>query len=313
MLKFFLFLFIFFVSYGAAKQYPFKTLNPRTGEISSALRKTLENLDFPSTLSASETLSLLEKHYKRKPGQERHQLTSPPGIEKEEEGLLESLISLDMRKEILPSEKSYDFIIILGATVDSMRERTAFLLSLLKRKIIVLQPRTRLFFITGDRDLFPNENILESKEHSFVPDWVIPSLNKLPQTEQEAASVVLDQMIGKTSLRDRIKILVSPKRYDKESKKWVRPHTGNTIETLIEHIKDDLKNKKLLFISNNPYVFYQHAVISREFMDQGLSNQTIIETVGPETRSKISIIDIDNVRNTLQRELEVWQRLYDLK
>ena len=72
-----------------------------------------------------------------------------------------------------------------------------------------------------------------------------------------------------------------------------------------EHATDE--HFKALFISNNPYIAYQNAIASREFLKRSFSAS--VETVGPQTNKKITIVEIDNLRNTLQRELEVWQQL----
>jgi hypothetical protein len=165
--------------------------------------------------------------------------------------------------------------------------------------------------ITGDRELFSYEDITQSN-HGFRQGWLAPASNKLPKTEGESASIIVDQLIDDPILRTRIKVLISPKRYDKSTGKWVRPHTGNTIETLLEKIENP-NTKKFLFISNNPYVAYQHAVITREFLDRALKNSTI-ETIGSETAAKTEVVQlIDNLRNTLQRELEVWERVQKLQ
>ena len=50
-------------------------------------------------------------------------------------------------------------------------------------------------------------------------------------------------------------------------------------------------------------------MIAREFLDQSLEKNQVT-TVGAKTSLKIAVSNLlDNVRNTLQRELEVWNRL----
>lgn len=309
MLRLFLALSLCWLSHSNVTSYPFKTLNPNTGQIAEPVREILETLQEPTTLSAPETLALLQKKYGRTTTQERYQLSQNQQIEKKRDQLFPSFAKLGMTDSALPSQKNYDFIIILGSTIENMRDRVAFFLYLLEKKIITLTSATQLFFIAGDRELFPHENILESKKHSFQPNWIAPSSNKLPKTEAEAASPVLDQLVSDSSLRNRMRVLVTPKRYDASTKQWLRPHTGNNIETLMEHIGNISSRKRFLFISSNPEVAYQNAVISREFLDRSLLDKVELETVGPLTTKDSSVAELDNLKNTLHRELEVWERL----
>jgi hypothetical protein len=309
MLRIFLLLSLCWLSHSHVIVYSFKTLDPATGDISKPVKEILETLELPTTLSAPETLALLQEKYGRKENQERYELSQNQQIDRKKDKLFNSFTKLGMTKATLPSQKNYDFIIILGSTIENMRDRVAFLLYLLKEKMISLKPTTQLLFLAGDRELFPHETILESKKHSFRPNWAPPSADKLPKTEAEAALPVLDQLVPNSSLRNRIKVLLTPKRYDASTKQWLRPHTGNNIETLIEHIGNISKRKRLLFISSNPGVAYQNAVISREFLDRSLLDKIEVETVGPIATQNISIVEVDNLKNTLHRELEVWKRL----
>lgn len=89
----------------------------------------------------------------------------------------------------------------------------------------------------------------------------------------------------------------------------MRPHTGNTIATLLRETGNDTDKKTFLFISSGPFTPYQAAVIAREFLDQNIPLKNL-EVVGPPAKPRTTMsIHMDNLRNTLQREIEVFQRI----
>jgi hypothetical protein len=283
------------------------TMNEKTGNLSSPMREVLEALNISLNLSASDTLKILQDRYGRKPNEERHQIKLNQDLESKKESLWPLFKKLDMVDTVMPPKQGYDAIVILGATIERMRDRLLFLLKMIQNGKIKLNHKTRFFIAAGDRDLFSYEDISKSS-FPFRTGWISPIEAQKPKTEGEAAFFIMDQMIPDKNLRKRFKVLIAPKRYDKDQKKWVRPHTGNTIEILLKDFKKPI-SVTFLFISNNPYIGYQDAVIAREFLDQSLEKNQVT-TVGTKTSLKITVSNLlDNVRNTLQRELEVWNRL----
>ncbi|MDC0348824.1 hypothetical protein OAN21_00245 [Alphaproteobacteria bacterium] len=287
------------------------TLNEKTGGLSSPMKELLEILDISLNLSTSDTLKVLQGRYGRKPDEERHQIKLDQDLESKKKSLWPLFKKLDMVDAVMPSKQNFDAIVILGATIERMQDRLIFLLKMIQDGKIKLNHKTRLFIAAGDRELFSYEDISKSS-FPFRAGWVSPAEAKKPKTEGEAAAFIVDQMIPDKGLRNRFKVLIAPKRYDKDQKKWVRPHTGNTIEILLKDFKKST-SATFLFISNNPYISYQDAVITREFLDQSLGKKQVT-TIGEKTSPKTTVSNIlDNVRNTLQRELEVWDHLKNQK
>ena len=304
--KIFVFFLIFFLSINLYSN-TLITLNEKIGGLSSPMKELLEALDISLNLSTPDTLKVLQGRYGRKPNEERHQIKSDQDIESKKESLWPLFKKLDMIDTVMPPKQSYDAIVILGATIERMRDRLLFLLKMIQNGKIKLNHKTRFFIAAGDRDLFSYEDISKSS-FLFRTGWISPTEAQKPKTEGDAAFFIIDQMISDKNLRKRFKVLIAPKRYDRDQKKWVRPHTGNTIEILLKNFKKGT-SATFLFISNNPYISYQDAVITREFLDQSLEKKQVT-TVGAKTSLKITASNLlDNVRNTLQRELEVWDRL----
>ena len=148
-----------------------------------------------------------------------------------------------MVKAIKPQKKKYHCALILGALAKSTRSRFTYLNHLIKHEKISLD---RIYFLVGQRPLFHNyeskEVLLGNYPHSLLikKNWKPPKV--LPQTETEAAQLIVDQTeLADVSLKDQIYYIDTPmQKTSKGSER--RP---NTTDTVIEWLSK--KHKEILF------------------------------------------------------------------
>ena len=267
--------------------------------LSAPMKKALSTLGQESSMSPQDALAFLSENYGRKGAEERHDIKKNSALEEKRIVLMPLFSKMGMIEEQTPLLRTYSYISILGATIDRMTERILFLNDLILKKRVDITPETRIYVLAGDRPLFDSE-----KKAGYAS----------MKTEFDAAVDLVEHLNLIPALKKQIKVLNTPKRFDEATKKWVRPHTGNTITTLLREVGNDISaDATFLFVSNNPYVPYQHAIVSREFIDQGLPFDKI-ETIGAKTSDGLDLSNyLDNLRNTLQREMEVAQRLSALQ
>ena len=75
---------------------------------------------------------------------------------------------------ILPKSKEYDYILINGSTIGNMRERVNTLIRLVNNQDVLISPKTKIIFLTGERELTAaekSESGLESENQGARFVW----------------------------------------------------------------------------------------------------------------------------------------------
>lgn len=156
--------------------------------------------------------------------------------------------------EILPAKKSYDYAVINGATVATMRKRIAFLEKIAKSGVVFKQ----VILLTGSRPLDPAiETIPDGcRTEGDVMEYLWkahPLSKRVPWKHFEAPMITVF------------------------GSKTRRP---NTVDTYRLWLSDKPAPGSCFMISNQPYCHYQHfvaeAIMPKEFA---------FETVGPGVES----------------------------
>lgn len=187
----------------------------KSDQLSIPVQNILKLLNEDPTLAPDQALQIFTKKYGRKPKEERSAIQPQDILEQKKESLLPQLKDLNMVEGTYPPQNQYDYIIILGATLETMRERTAYFNQLLKQNQIHITPPTKLFVAAGKRALFPQESALKS-EVPFRKNW--HQTQPLPTDEIEGAAWIIDQIIQNKAARQRFIILKTPKRFDEDQK-----------------------------------------------------------------------------------------------
>lgn len=234
-----------------------------------------------------------QKQWLRNPDQERWHMAEISVPQKER---IKSLLGmLYLQEEIKPIKKNYDYCLMLGATVQRVRTRFAYLLDLHKQgvtcqQIIMLGGKRRL-----DEKIESATQLLDAHNTDllFKKDW---QLNQaLPTNETEMMRMVVDQTDLPADFAKKIIFIDTPMQSNGDGAPMRRPNTGDTIK---QWLKSHVKPGSCLAISNQPYIGYQDSVI-RTFLPESFS----LETVGPRAEDDSTIAaTLDSIARWLYQE-----------
>jgi len=219
----------------------------------------------------------------RNPGSERFNMVDYYASRKEE--LRPLCVTLGLVSDVLPKKKYYDYVLMHGANMLTMRARIAFLVRIWQDGVRF----KKLVFLTGQRDLDPvieAPALFTDRQQTVLPiraDWQIDSC-LLPTTETAGIKVLYEQADVPVELRSvPVTIVDAPKTLNNDGQ-WVRPNTKGTVDTWL------LSNPTpgvCLAISNQPFVGYQDAT-ARALLPASFT----LETVGvaaPAASESVSI------------------------
>lgn len=245
------------------------------------IMRLLGCVDVPARVD--QFVTQLSPKFIRKPGEERWGLKDELDLPLKNKiwGKFEELGFFDA---IAPREQSYEYIVVLGGALSSMRKRLGYVKQLWEQGI-----RTKsLVFLTGDRVLesFENAEVLNDRTQVILPiqaSWQASTQH--PVNEPELMKEIWLQAELPIDLAALpCQIIIAPQRPWPDGSLH-RPNTGDTLEWWV---KDNPAPGRALFISNQPYIGYQDAVI-RRWMPTSFS----VETVGPEVArdsQKVSLL-----------------------
>jgi hypothetical protein len=157
----------------------------------------------------------------------------------------------------------------------------------------------QLVFLGGARPLDANlesSEILLNTHNELLPtksSWQLKG--ELPTTETEMMKLVYDQAVLSKELENVPVTFIDTPLIETANGTKRRPNTGDTIASWLAQRRSE---GDTLFISNNPYVGYQDAVV-RYYMPQ----DAYIETVGPEAdKNELISIYLDTIARNLYQE-----------
>lgn len=238
----------------------------------------LEGLNIKHANTLESIVLETQKEWLRKPGTERWQ------EQKQFSSLSHELItkecsSLGMIGTIFPKLKKYDYVIVLGGTVQTTRKRFAYAMELINQGISC----NSIVFLCGQRPLdktIESEEILVNDIANPLPqraDWQKPAI--LPTTETEMTRMVIDQTSLPKTIKEKIVVVDTPSKIGPNGS-IVRPTTG---DTFAQWLSFGVQPGTVLVISSQPYVGYQDSV-ARTFLPKTF----IIETVGKASQDDVS-------------------------
>lgn len=263
------------------------------GKLSPTLLKILTATKIEHDGTLASVVKATQAAWLRKENTERWEMDNA------HEDLKPTLIPLfeefGMVDEIAPTGKKYTYGIILGATINTMRQRLAFALELWKLGIRF----DHIVFLVGERPLDPvkeSEAICFDSKNPYLParpDWKKPSA--MPKTETDAAKLIFDQAVLPDGFKDALKVTFIDTPMQKLANGTTRrPNTGDTVnlfKPMLEQVPGTI-----LAISNQPYIGYQDAV-TRTLLP-GYS----VETVGSKAGPLHMGVALDNLARWLYQE-----------
>ncbi|MCL6269092.1 YdcF family protein [Sansalvadorimonas sp. 2012CJ34-2] len=215
-------------------------------------------LDMPEVDTWPEYREKFMSLWGRAPGQERWQLkdvTLPPEKHKQVMAVLEEFRLI---KPWRPQHETYDYGVLPGATLTSMKARLEWLAQLWKEGIRF----SKLIVLTGQRPLTPSIDHFPEIMTTIAPDSGVnfndPKIQ--PMHETEAARLLL-AFFPLPKGMDKVPVVYidSPRQW--RGNNWERSHTGDTVD---EWLKHNPKPGKTLVVSNQPSAHYQEAVFLKE-------------------------------------------------
>lgn len=241
-----------------------------------------------------------QKVWLRKPGTERWQMDNRwEELHDKVIPLFDQLGSLDA---VQPSQKFYNYVLVLGATVNPVRARLAYALKLWQQGVRF----DTLVFLVGARPLDPKKEPateLFARNNQFLPiraDW--QESKQLPQTETEMARMVFDQAELPEDFKKSVKIVFVDTPMQEKldgTHRW-----PNTTDTIVHWLSNATQPGSILAISNQPYVGYQHAALKMH-----VPKTFSIETVGPAASPKLHVgVMLDNIARWLYMENKLQQQ-----
>lgn len=264
---------IFLKSYGfnTEQQDAFKNLF----EKSTGTNKSWDEI-FPNKSSKEELLfdmlnliELVQKNFVNRTGtQERWENKPPDWINQyNKKEIINNLEILGFINSIEPKETFFDAICILGGTKNTMSQRIDYAESLIKNGL----KTNSIILLAGER--YVSEKVDGNKvelnqlaEELNIKDWT-----KLTETN------LIENLYKKSSLSNN---KINYYLIDTPARDLPRPTTQTTILELINWLKEHPEIKNILFISNQPYVKYQGAIIESTFKNAGVKIK--IEIAGNE-------------------------------
>ena len=235
-------------------------------------------------LRVDEFVKELAGQFTRKRGMERWHVTSEYTPEVAQK-VLQQFDQLGFFKEIEPTSRSYDYLVVLGATLSRVRTRIAYLKELWERGV----RGKKVIFLSGDRPLEPFEGLdqLNDREQTALPikkEWQ-EAIQPLPN-EAAMMKAVWEQAVLPPELAALpLEVIDTPQQTWPDGTKQ-RPNTGDTV---IHWMKTKPQPGSCLFISNQPYVGYQGAVLHR-WMPASFTVETVGSASSPAKASSVGVL-----------------------
>lgn len=242
---------------------------PTTSFVDNDLKQLLQVMEVPHDGTTKSIIDGTQKKWIRPAGKELWEVENALPIS-QREAVIDFCAKKGFFKEIKPAHLNYDYAIVLGATVATMKKRMGYLEKLadagIKFKQVVL--------LSGARPLDPSvETIPEGcKTESDAMEFLWKS------------QLLCKQVAWKHFAHPMIPIADG---------KFRRPSTFDTFHLWLQ---SSPAPGRCFFVSNQPYCFYQQAVA------ENLMPETFVyETVGPpaEASSQNAAILLDNIARCL--------------
>jgi hypothetical protein len=184
------------------------------------------------------------------------------------------LVQMGLVAPVFAENKTYDYGVILGSLVPSMRERARFLIDEWNKGVRFKQ----LVFLGGQRELDPSQESLAGAK-----------------TETDAMKIIYAQTNWPKAMKKLPVLFVDAPAKPRAGQKPARPNTGDTIYAWL---KEGVKPGSVLAVSSQPFVHYQDAVL-RTILPSAFR----VQTIGPRAKTELSMaIHLDNLARLLYQE-----------
>lgn len=204
------------------------------------------------------------KFRNRQQGQERWETSPLAWMERETEATLKDLRVLGVQAEVLPPEGAQGMIGLLGATRGRMASRLAFAHQLVDKGFKV----DHVALISGAR---PSASI------DGLPDELTAVANRKGRAAWTELTEMdlLEDLYEQNPLPSRPPVVVINAPSTVQGDRVCRPTTQSTVALFVERLAEHPGVKDVFFVSNQPHVLYQKAVIESVFASLGKTDVTL--------------------------------------
>jgi hypothetical protein len=237
-----------------------------TSEQKQALQSLFQQASitsFPKRLNkeevVSDIISMLQETQKkfvaRSGTQERWETKRLEWVNKNKSQILSDLKILGFVNNIVPKQKSTDAFCILGATAQRMADRIEYANFLVKSGLST----KAIILLAGERYVTKGVDGSENNLSQMAKELGLEDYTKLTETH------LIQDEFKKSPLHNKamtVHVIDTP-RGD-----LPRPTTQTTILKLIEWLKNHQEIQNIIFVSNQPHVEYQKAIIDLIFKEQ---------------------------------------------
>lgn len=220
----------------------------------------------------------LQKHFVLKSNnQERWETQASVWMEKEKQNIIINAKELDIIEKVSSRFKQTDAICILGSTLGSMQKRINYAAEAVGKKELTTK---NIILLAGERKVSTKVDGDEQSLLQIAKKYNIDDLNKLTETH------LIKFAYDNSNLRNKIQTVV----IDTPAGNLSRPTTETTLKELMKWLDKHKNIEKITFVSNQPYIKYQEAIITQIIMN---SNPNIIfEVIGPQIRDDIEPLKV---------------------
>ncbi len=211
--------------------------------------------------------------------QERWEVSAVDWMVQNKNQLLEDLKVLGFVDDI-PAIKTTDAICILGGARSRMLNRLEYANSLLENGV----ESKAIILLSGERYLTKNIDGNEEELQGLSKKFALDDWSKLTEMH------LLKDLYNSSLLYNKS---INTYFIDTPSRDLPRPTTETTILELISWLKSHSEVQSIIFISNQPYVKYQEAIISAIFKENGINIK--YQVVGSS-----AILEKDNIQPILE-------------
>lgn len=212
----------------------------------------------------------------REDAQERWEVKAAEWTLSNKARIIEDLRTLGFVEAIPPTLMQSDAICILGTTFNDIKERIDFVAQYLGSGKLKTE---NIILLAGERKVSVGADGLEQDLLAIAAKHNISGLEKLTETH------LMQTAFEDSAINAKFKTFI----IDTPAGDLPRPTTETTLKELLKWLDAHKDIKKITFVSNQPYIKYQEAIIA-----QALKSHPDIsyKVIGPEVKKDIKTFEI---------------------
>ena len=195
-----------------------------------------------------------EKFVIRNGKQERWEVSAPEWMKRNQQNIYNDLKILGFSEPVKPKMNDVDAICILGATRKVMVDRIEYAKSLINSGL----KTNTIILLAGERYVTEKIDGSEQELSNIAKKFDIQDWRKLTETH------LIEDLYDTSELQKR---KLAKYVIDTPAGELPRPTTQSTLIELAAWLKDHKNIRKIVFISNQPHVKYQNAIITSVFTE----------------------------------------------